>query len=324
MQYLERRKELKNLIILSYGIYFLFFAIADIFILINAFFIISIMIRGFGGFIFSLVIESNIQKIWKTRYVVSILFIGSMIISPFLLNTSFFTSGLIGFNILFLSCPLFFTFYFALNVLGETKRNLIIALFGILLIFGGLAVTSYGIFQILEPLPSYPYILFFSRILTIFGIVLVIGGFHGYPFFLEYQWKENLITLLIIDKSRTTELYHKEFQELQLNTLGILAGGIAGIVNIIKEFTESQKNIDVINIEDKLIFLDYGTQIITALLVKKNLQHAKYILKQITSKFETFFLDYLKSAASRGISIGPEEISKSMEIILRDTIKLER
>ena len=333
MQYIERRKELQNLIILSYGIYILFFAIGNIFYFIsitypmpvevfNNYFISSIIFRGIGGIVFSVVIEFNIQKSWKTRYVVSILFIGSVVTFPFLLNTSLFNLLINGFNFLFVVSPLIFTYYFARNVYGETKRRLKGALVGFLLIGCGLSVTSYGILGILEPLEYFPYLLFFSRLLAILGIILVIFGFHGYAFFLEYQWKKNLISLIIIDKVRTVELYHKDFLGDKLKNGGILAGGIAGIVNIIKQFTESQRNIDLINIENKVILLDHGTHIITALLVKTNLQQAKYILKQITLKFEAFFWDYLKASASQGTSLAPEEISKPMEIMLRDIMKL--
>ena len=227
-----------------------------------------------------------------------------------------------GFNLLFWVSPVLFTIYFERNVYGETKRKLRASLVEFLLLGVGLTVTSYGILNFLEPLESFPYLLFFSRLLAIFGVVLVFFGFHGYAFFLEYQWKENLISLIIIDKSRTIELYHKDFGGGKLSEGGLLAGGIAGIIKIIKQVTDSKKNIDVINVENKLILLDHGTHIITALFVKKNLQHAQYILTQITTKFEAFFWDYLKSAAVQDASMAPEEISKPMEIMLRDIMKL--
>ena len=335
-QYIEKRRELKNIIILIYGIYFLFLGIGSIFyfIVINSiingeilaqfdtYFITSIIIKGVGGFLFSLVIEFNIQKIWKTRYVVSISFIVLVVIIPFFLNTLVFYTLLNMLNFLFLISPLLFTIYFTRNTLGEVRRKLIIGLFGFLLMGFGLSVTSYGFIGILTTLKSFSFIYLSSRVLTYFGIILVMHGFSGYSFFLESQWKENLIALIVIDKERTTSLYHKNFWEEKLKEEEILAGGITGIVRIIKEFTTSKKDIDVINIENKLILLEHGKHIITALVVKKDLQHTRYILKQITSKFEIFFWDYWKSSDSSNIPVTPEEIHKPMEILLRDIMKL--
>lgn len=286
----------------------------------NTYFIISVIIKGLGGVLFSLVIEYNMQKIWKTRYLASIIFIVLVVIIPFILNTLVFYLLVNLLNLLFLISPLLFTIYFTKNTFGEVRGKMMIALCGFLLIGFGLSVTSYGIIGFLEPLESFSMIYFSSRLLTYFGIILVMHGFSGYSFFLEYQWKENLVALIIIDKEHTTSLFHKNFLESKLKDEEILAGGIMGIVKIIKQFTISRKDINIINIGNRLLLLEHGKHIITALLVEKNLQHAKYILKQITSKFETYFWDFWKSYDSYK-TFSPEEIHKPMEILLRDIVK---
>lgn len=283
---------------------------------------ISILIKGVGGILFSWVTEFNIQKIWKTRYAISISFTVLVVIIPFSLNTSVFYPLLNILNLLFLISPLFFTIFFAKNSFGDIRGKLVIALYGFLLIGFGLSITSYGIIGVLKSLESFPFIYVSSRLLVYFGVILVMHGFNGYSFFLEFQWKENLIALIIIDKEHTRSLYYKDFIEEKLKNEEILAGGITGIVKIIKQIIESKKDIDVINFGDKLILLEYGKHIITALLVKKNLQHTRYILRQITSKVEIYFWDYWKSYDSYGASLSPEEIHKPMEIMLRDIIKL--
>jgi hypothetical protein len=64
---------------------------------------------------------------------------------------------------------------------------------------------------------SWHHSLYFSsRILVYFGIILVMHGFRGHSFFLEYQWKENLVALIVIDRERTTSLYYRNFLEEKL------------------------------------------------------------------------------------------------------------
>jgi hypothetical protein len=155
----------------------------------------------------------------------------------------------------------------------------------------------------------------------VFGIVLIMFGFNGYTFFLEAQWKENLIWLFIIDKTRLKILYNKNFLPEAMENEEIFAGGIPGIETIIKQFTQSREGIDVIKLENRLILLSHGEKVITALIVKKNIQNADYILKQITKKFEFFFWDYLKYYESYKSILSQAEIFKPMEMLIRTLLK---
>ena len=97
---------------------------------------------------------------------------------------------------------------------------------------------------------------------------------------------------------------------------------LAGIVKTIKEFSSSSKEIDLINIGENLILLDYGETILTALLVKKDLQHAKYVIHEITSKFELFFWEYLENYNNYMTSYSKEELFRPIEMVIRNLIKL--
>ena len=95
------------------------------------------------------------------------------------------------------------------------------------------------------------------------------------------------------------------------------------IVNkIVGEITKSKKDMDIINLEDKYILIAKGEKIITVLLVKeKNIQHAHYVLSQVTQKFETFFWDYLEQFESYENILSKTEIFKPMEMLIRGILK---
>ena len=143
-------------------------------------------------------------------------------------------------------------------------------------------------------------------------------------FFLEAEWKQNLITLYIIDKTHKSELYSKNFVEGGIVQQGVFAGGMAGLVQIIDEFMTSEsgsqmkEEVDIINLENIFLLLTSGKKVITALMVKKNIQHAHYFLKTVTSKFEIFFWDILDSQDY----LKEKEIFKPTEMIIQDIIKL--
>ena len=67
---------------------------------------------------------------------------------------------------------------------------------------------------------------------------------------------------------------------------------ISGLVKIFEELSESDKDVDIIRKEDKIILLEHGQKVITTIIIKKNLQNARFFLKELTKKFEQFFLDY--------------------------------
>ncbi|NVM52272.1 MAG: hypothetical protein HWN66_01125 [Candidatus Helarchaeota archaeon] len=330
--FVERKKHLKNATILGYGLYFIFFSLGMFMLFFitshppiptyNIYFIFSIVLRGIGVICLTIVLELKLQKILKTRYLITLTLTVILSVTPFILNFSLFYHVEELINAILLILPMFFIFYFIKNTHGAIRRKLSISLLGFILFGLIINFSTLRVLGLIETSFLYPaFILFPIKLLTIVGISLIFYGFYGYSFFLESQWKENLLELHIIDKERTKCVYHKYFSEERLEHGELFAGGLTGIEKLVKEFTDSQEEIDVITLENKLILLSHGTKIISALIVKKNLQNMRFILKTITSRFEFFFWDYLKFYETYESVLARSEIFKPMEMFIHDLVK---
>ncbi len=325
------RKQSHNRVVLSYGFYYIFLAISIFF---NTFFyyqglsnlaydrvlILSAFIRGIGGTLFSINIENFIQKVLKTRYLFSIFFIIILFVVPLFQNNPLLYQTLNFFNLFYFSLPFIFTLFFIRNTFDEVRKKLKISLFGIVLLFLGISFsTETRLEWITSIIPNISLVKIIFQLVSVFGIFLFSYGVAGYSFSLELQWQNNLISLYIIDIKSNFCLYNKNYLESEIKSEQIFAGGIAGVIKIIKKFTSSHKNLDVIHIENKFILIEFGKNIITAMIIKKNLLNARYILKEITRMFEFYFWDYLEN---RDLIADKSEIFKPMEIIMRNLIKL--
>jgi hypothetical protein len=332
-QYYERRKETKDISILSYGFYFVFLAVGSFIYfyiithdmptqIFEIFLFSSVVIRGLGGILFSFIVELNMQQMWRTRYAFSACLIALLVLIPFVYNTLLFYPIVNGMNVVFFLTPLLYTIFFVKNAYGAIRQKLIIVICGFF--FNGLGsfFILYSILELIKPLQLFPYLFFSSRLIAIFGIGLIWFGFYGYSFSMEFQWRDSLISLIIVDKMRNICLYYKNFLASKLKNEQLLAEGIPGIVDVIKEITDSQMGVDVINMGNRLLLLEHGKKVITALLVKRNLYQLRYALKQISAKFEIFFWDYLIQYESYSAMTSHYELFKPMEILIRSILKL--
>ncbi len=324
------KKNLKNIIILGYGLFFTFFSLSifivsylDITVLSdqlhNLYFISSILLRGVGGILFAFILEYKLQNVFRTRYLLTFSLIILSGIMPFIQNLSFFPQIINTFNLYLLSIPLFFTIYFIKNTYNKVQKKLIIAFTGIIL-FCAAIYLSFPRFETL--LIESGIVLFSLKVIAVLGLALVFYGFNGYNFILESQWRKNLLELHIIDKDRNTCLYHRYFKATENPHDELLVEGLTGIERLVKEFTNASSDLDIINFENKLILLNHGQKVISALIVNKNLQNSRYILREITSKFEIFFWDYLKNPQSYDSWLTRGDLFKPMDFFIQNFIKL--
>lgn len=325
------KKELSNKIVLSYGFYYLSLAIS-LFInsysyyqeisslLFNEILILSAVIRFIGGITFSITIERYFQRNLRTKFLFSIFFTISLSLIPFFINTTYFYQIIDIFNLFYISLPIIFSIYFIENSFSQIKKKLRISLIGIILLFFSLFFNSERRLNLIQEIFSNSsYIIIGFKLMGILGIFLFSSNTIGLSFSLETQWQKNLISLYIIHKKRNICLYYKDFSESEIKNEEVFAGGISGVEKIIKQFTDSKKDLNVIHMENNIIQLEFGEEIIAAMILKKNLSDTRIVLKEITKMFEFYFWDYLKNA---DFLADRSELFKPMEIIIRKLIKL--
>lgn len=331
--YKEKKKRLNNLIILSYGNFYLFFAISLLITVTISvfpppddyyrfFFMISSLFKGVGGLIFSYGIEREFQKIRKTRYIFTIIFLILTLTIPFVVIFPNFNSFYNFFNILNSIFPMFATLYFIINTFGDIRKKLIWALIGMILTsFNFLLVQDIRFKFIINFVEFHPLMIIFFKVAAIIGEFMILLGFTGYSFFLESQWKDNLISVYIIDKNRDLSIYHKNFLESEIKKEHWFAGGISGITRLIKNLTKTDKDVDIIEFKDKLILLEPGKDILAVMIIKNNLLNARYLLREIISRIESYFVDYFNIKYYED-TIMKENMMKFLEDTIKDLIKI--
>ncbi len=89
----------------------------------------------------------------------------------------------------------------------------------------------------------------------------------------EAEWAENIRDLYVFNKNSLC-LYSKHFTDHTKNhklTEDIITGGLSGIMGLISEITNENKNLRIIDKGSVLIYFSYGTHIIVALTAEKYL-----------------------------------------------------
>jgi len=337
--YNEKKAYLSNFLILGFGIFFLFISLSKAifaYIIVNAYYyyqspysfenfyfyyLLALAFIAFGGIIFTFIVERQIIK--KTKYILTLIFAILLVFIPFATDYLFSNSILTILGISIVALSFFFMIHAIKQIYGKVRQKLIISSIGLIFIYVEFLFASYNIKQLIENLSNYPAFIYFPiQLGTILGCVLIFYGFYGYSFLIESEWRNNLIALFIIDKIRNIELYHKDFFETGIRREQLLAGGIAGIIRMVKEFTESKKDIDTINLGNNFLVLTHGEKIISALLLKKETQIARHFLKIITLKFEFLFWDYLKYYESYKERMSQDEMYKPIDMLIQDIIKM--
>jgi len=212
--------------------------------------------------------------------------------------------------------------------------NKLILLFGLILILIGNILSIVSLFSILEIITDinrseYITIIFFigASLLTV-GFILSLGGLYTFPAFYGFKWEGNILKLFIINQKNNVCLYSRDFSKIksepkQRDYEHFFSVGIIGIDMILSEITNTQgETINKIQQPDSLILLEYGSgissQIIYALIVKKDLKSNRYFLKTIKNQFESFYKEILRELDN--IKGNEEQLFGSFDIIIEDLI----
>jgi hypothetical protein len=195
--------------------------------------------------------------------------------------------------------------------IGLIRTKFIQFFFGELVSLSSLGIAvpvGLGVFP-----PGLNEIIYFFGVLVLFtGFLILFFSGYEFPPFYEFEYRENLSKLFIINQKDNTCLFYCDLAELVAQQTQkkksdsaaprgdsdqIFSGGIVGIESIITAITGTQtEKIDKIKREDAFILLEYGTIepfITYALVVRKDLSSLRHLLQSIKRKFEFYYKDFL-------------------------------
>lgn len=212
---------------------------------------------------------------------------------------------------------------------GVIKKRLIIITMGYILMVFGIAFQADEIITILTQEDQLT-IMIISNPIFVLGASIVFIGLFRFPAFLEFDWKDHLKSVYIIDYPTLRVLYCFDFvnesgaqEEVEVKGGDILFKGVIGIDKTFSVLTKTRENIEVIRQGDILIYVKRSAppleKVIYILIVKKERNSYNYLLKKITREFEHQFssvmhnLESIKGEESRIFS----SFDESIKYILR-------
>lgn len=208
--------------------------------------------------------------------------------------------------LIYYSIILFFHLQLIKLTTGDIQMRLKLILVGIILLFLSHGIGGYT--------PSYILLEAYSEVLQVVSVPLFITGLmtfllgvYKFPVFLEFDWKKHLLALFIIDKTKDNILYtyyfmrgnnedmmEKKSKKTTEENKFLFSQGIVGMERIISLVSEStDQNIHKIKHGDMLILLSHGegkfSHVAFCLLVKKELNSLKYLIKQTKKEFISLY-----------------------------------
>ncbi|MFX0004860.1 MAG: hypothetical protein ACFE9J_15435 [Candidatus Hermodarchaeota archaeon] len=219
---------------------------------------------------------------------------------------------------------------------GKIKRKFIFFLLGALVSFPALGFAILVGIGVLPPIINE--IVYFTGVaFLLLGMIIISFSVYEFPPFYEFEWRDNLLKLFIINQKTGEYIYYHEFidklkpeNEIRdsLNELSqhdeakLYSGGILGIESVITTITDTkEEKINKIKQKDSVILLSYSSVIpyITyALIIRKDLLSLEHLLDSIKQQFEGFYREILLNLES--LKGDQKLLFQSFDVILRDLL----
>jgi len=217
------------------------------------------------------------------------------------------------------------------EITGKLRIKLLYITSGIILVFTSFQF-SYGLFSFNLSETLHNSLVYFGNALGVIGIIIIFIGIYNFPTFYEFNWKQNLLYLFILNQKRNSILYFYDFSNIMRQSpeesnansitkdLELPISGITGVDNILSEISNTQdKNLQEIAKGDILILLEYGTgkfsHITYALIARKRLESHRLFLKTVQNQFQSFYRNLLLEEFEKGEE---ELLFKSFDMIIKD------
>jgi hypothetical protein len=306
-----------NIILLAFGSFILFIVIGPLFIQIARNFILNQFIYeivyrigwifsffstiAFSRFIIHKEFSSIINlKVAKTLLVLNFIPILWVFILPSLLSPIFIVS--IVFSVLNGLYIIRFQLILISKSIGEIRRKIMFFFIGALI---SLTALVFAIIVGLRILPSIinEFVYFIGVLFLMIGFFIIYLSVYNFPPFYEFEWRENLIKLFIINPKNNQALYIMDLvQEIPSHNHAtkinrIFPKGVSGIEKITALITNTRaERINKIKQDDYLMIFEYTYEpisLIYILIVKNDLTSSKHILNTIKTRFELLYKEIL-------------------------------
>lgn len=232
----------------------------------------------------------------------------------------------------------FYIIYFQYRLIflatGKIKRRLKLILFGQLLIAGSVVIGIREIRQIVyQQFELIAIILSIPLLLS--GLLFIYLGVFKFPAFLEFDWREYLNKLLIINQNNQNQIYMFDFRKffkqtdfieipdsLQIKKEKMIPKAIIGTGDVINTIIKAKKSKTTKIKQGNLsIVLDYGDNapfLIFALIIHKEMKSYQYFLSLIKRQFEGFYKEILNEYHQ--IEGKEQKLFSSFDLIIQNII----
>ncbi|HEY0089625.1 MAG TPA: hypothetical protein VGB37_12325 [Candidatus Lokiarchaeia archaeon] len=156
-----------------------------------------------------------------------------------------------------------------------------------------------------------------GAILQLISVVILSYFFNILPPFNEFDWKDKIEAVFLIDNSGVC-LYYKIFkQRKDLIDENLISAAISSINIVLKELTgQKERGISVFKKKGENVIIYPGKYVSGALYTTEELNYPKVILKEFVDKFETLYKNILINWD------GEVSIFKPTEIIANDLFSI--
>ena len=180
---------------------------------------------------------------------------------------------------------------------GTVHSRLLITLIGVIIFLIGMFLGS-GLSNIPVLFDVREILYFVGSYVVNLGLLAIFYGTFKFPGVLEFNWKNNLLKLYVIDARNLYELYSYDFSKIRNITSDdnneknnpINSIGVVGISDVFDEITKTYKNrVKIIKYGNFTILLEYEkdpkTKFLFVLFVDNNMKSLQLFLKKVKTQF---------------------------------------
>ena len=266
---------------------------------------------------------------YKYPLTLLIIGIGTVFLIIFFEFPSIISSIFLGITFLFISI---YILSFHLTILklstGSIKKRQTLILIGSIIFLISPLIGGENAREILFS-ENQDIIILITVPIHIFSMMIIFLGAYRFPAFLEFEWRENLLKLFILEREEPKYIYFYDFTTKTSDSqdkerVKLMSDGLIGVQTLSYAITENyNKKIEKVKQGDSYLLFEYSDfekpAISYALLVKNDMNSARFFIREIKKNFQIFFKVILTQYGELKGDI--ENLFKSFDIILKNLMR---